>query len=40
MFVQPGAAEQILRCLDVADLVIVLMPDRSPMYMREILEKP
>jgi hypothetical protein len=34
--VQPGAAEELLKCLDVADLIIVLIPDRAPIYAREI----
>ncbi len=36
--IQPGSAEQLLRCLDVADPVIVLMPGEAPMYAQEIRE--
>jgi hypothetical protein len=36
--IQEGAAEKLLRCLDVADLVIFLEPGEKPIYLRELLE--
>jgi hypothetical protein len=37
--IQEGAAEKLLRCLDVADLVIILTPGKAPMYAWEIRER-
>ena len=36
--IQEGAAEKLLRFLDMEDLVIVLTPGEAPMYAREIPE--